>query len=220
MTFRSAYTVQEGDTLTLIANAFKTTVDAIKTSNGLSSDIVRVGQELIIDAAEPARISGPLRRKTTTSKASDPTVDKGTNKRTETGEDITPPTAKPTNGYFTVGSTKDEVQAVQGTPSRIEGNIWHYGLSWISFVGDRVTYYSNRALNLKISMMSKSGVDSVQTAGHFTIGSTKDEVLAVQGTPTSVNGSIWNYGLSWIEFDGDTVANYANPSMNLRIKIK
>jgi membrane-bound lytic murein transglycosylase D len=46
------YTVRSGDTLFQIAQSFKTTVDKIKASNGLSSDILFVGQKLAIEAGK------------------------------------------------------------------------------------------------------------------------------------------------------------------------
>jgi len=42
------YIVQSGDTLWLLAQRFGTTVDAIKTLNGLTSDVIQVGQILLI----------------------------------------------------------------------------------------------------------------------------------------------------------------------------
>lgn len=42
------YTVVQGDTLSSIAGRFGTTVDAIKAANGLVSDLIYVGQVLII----------------------------------------------------------------------------------------------------------------------------------------------------------------------------
>lgn len=45
------YTVQRGDTLFSIAQRFGTTVDAIKSANGLTSDSIFVGQELVIPGA-------------------------------------------------------------------------------------------------------------------------------------------------------------------------
>ena len=39
---------------------------------------------------------------------------------------------------FTVGSTKEQVQALQGPPSRMGPNVWNYGDSEVYFVGDRV----------------------------------------------------------------------------------
>ena len=40
------YTVQSGDTLSLIAQAFNTSVSKIKEMNGLKSDNLRIGQKL------------------------------------------------------------------------------------------------------------------------------------------------------------------------------
>lgn len=54
----------------------------------------------------------------------------------------TPPARLPHNparGYFTVGSTKDDVLAVQGTPSELNNQVWKYGSSSVFFGGDRVT---------------------------------------------------------------------------------
>lgn len=42
------YEVKSGDTLTLIAEAFGTTVSKIKEMNGLKSDALRIGQKLVL----------------------------------------------------------------------------------------------------------------------------------------------------------------------------
>lgn len=42
------YTVQQGDTLNLIAQRFGTTAEAIRAANGLTGDTINVGQTLII----------------------------------------------------------------------------------------------------------------------------------------------------------------------------
>lgn len=49
-----AYTVKSGDTLWLLANRFGTSVDAIKRLNGLTSDILQIGQVLQIPTEQPA----------------------------------------------------------------------------------------------------------------------------------------------------------------------
>jgi LysM repeat protein len=55
------YTVRWGDTLLSIAQMYGTTVDAIKAANGLTSDFIIVGQELIIpvDAVVPPETMPP-----------------------------------------------------------------------------------------------------------------------------------------------------------------
>lgn len=48
------YTVRAGDSLWLIARRYGTTVDAIKSLNGLTSDLINVGQVLKIPASQPS----------------------------------------------------------------------------------------------------------------------------------------------------------------------
>jgi len=57
----TVYVVRWGDTLFFIAERYGTTVDAIKAANGLTSDFIIVGQELVIpvDAAPPPDMGPP-----------------------------------------------------------------------------------------------------------------------------------------------------------------
>ncbi len=50
---QTTHVVQQGDTLYSIARRYGTTVEAIKTANGLTSDAISVGQRLIIPAGSP-----------------------------------------------------------------------------------------------------------------------------------------------------------------------
>ncbi len=50
---QATYTVQPGDTLYRIAQRFGTTVDAIRSANGLTSDSIYVGQQLSIPGGQP-----------------------------------------------------------------------------------------------------------------------------------------------------------------------
>ena len=86
--------------------------------------------------------------------------------------------------YFTVGTTKDEVLAVQGSPRRFTDTKWEYGLSWVQFQNGRVTtWYSSLSAPLNAELVPSEPV--VFSPGYFTVGSTKDEVLAVQGSPST-----------------------------------
>jgi outer membrane protein assembly factor BamE (lipoprotein component of BamABCDE complex) len=124
---------------------------------------------------------------------------------------------------FTIGSTMDEVRAVQGTPSSVYGYtsfiIWNYGLSSVQFSSGKIVQgYDNYDHNLNVFMGS-------QEAGKtFTIGSNQAEVLAAQGTPSCVDYYssfiIWHYGLSSVKFSSDTkiVQSYDNYDKNLNLR--
>ena len=122
-----------------------------------------------------------------------------------------------TKGYFNIGSTMDEVRAIQGTPTSISKyigeEIWHYGISDIKFKNKKVYEYYNDG-NLCIEKTKT-------TKGYFNIGSTMDEVRAIQGIPTSVSKyigeEIWHYGISDIKFKNKKVYEYYNDG-NLHIK--
>jgi serine/threonine protein kinase len=103
--------------------------------------------------------------------------------------------------YFTIGSRKDDVLAVQGTPDRFTETSFHYGLSSVYFdAAGRVTGWENSAFKeLKVRMLPRVATAS----SYFTIGSTKDEVLAIQGTPDRFTDSSFHYGLSSVFFDAD-----------------
>jgi len=59
---------------------------------------------------------------------------------------------KQVRNYFTIGSSQDEVLAVQGTPSRISGSRWHYGISYVDFYNSKVSSFSNYSKNLKVKV--------------------------------------------------------------------
>lgn len=109
-----------------------------------------------------------------------------------------PPAAAP--AFFSLGSTRDEVLRVQGTPTRLDGNRWFYGFSEIHFRNGRVEDFNNFFGNLKIRMLPSKPADPPVQKAFFTIGSSRDEVLAAQGTPTSVSGNVWFYRFSNIIF--------------------
>jgi DnaJ-class molecular chaperone len=62
--------------------------------------------------------------------------------------------------------------------------------------------------------------DSVENNnGYFTIGSTKEQVRAVMGTPSSVSDHFWMYDFSMVNFDSQgSVSGYSNTSKNLKVK--
>ena len=129
----------------------------------------------------------------------------------------TPLVKTPNPGTFTIGSTKDEVLVVQGTPTRVSRNTWGYELSSVEFAPDgTVVGYSDISDNLKVRT---TPLVKTPNPGTFTMGSTKDEVLVVQGTPTRVSRNTWGYELSSVEFDlNGRVISYSDISDNLKVR--
>lgn len=121
--------------------------------------------------------------------------------------------------YFTIGSSQDEVLAVQGTPSSIIGTTWHYAYSSVQFLYGRVKGYSDISHNLRVKLLPKAET-FLHSPGYFTIGSTQDEVLAVQGTPTGIIGNSWHYDYSSVQFLNGKVKGYSDISKNLKVRMQ
>jgi hypothetical protein len=117
---------------------------------------------------------------------------------------------------FSLGSSKDEVIWVQGTPTHLEGNKWSYGFSEVYFREGIVNGFNNFFNNLKVTMRPSKELDASPSRDYFTIGSSPDEVLALQGTPTVVQGNIWSYQLSEVLFADGKVRSVNDFSGNLR----
>jgi hypothetical protein len=100
-------------------------------------------------------------------------------------------------------------------PTRFSESQWGYGLPDVRFQSGRVTsWYVSPVNSLKVRMLpeSESDANAARARGHFTVGSTKDEVLAVQGTPTRFSESQWSYGLSDVRFQSGRVTSwYVSP---------
>ncbi|MGC9293587.1 MAG: J domain-containing protein [Acidobacteriaceae bacterium] len=123
--------------------------------------------------------------------------------------------------YITIGSSKDHVLAIQGTPTAFSQNLFEYGASAIYFRDGKVVNWKNwPALNpLRVKLPPNVSAD--RNLDYFTVGSTKDEVLAVQGTPTAFSQDEFEYGASQVYFKNGEVVSWKNwPELNpLRAKL-
>ncbi|MFP5213366.1 MAG: DnaJ domain-containing protein [Acidobacteriota bacterium] len=124
----------------------------------------------------------------------------------------------PAPQFFTLGSTTAEVLRVQGPPTRVNGQTWIFGLSEIKFKDGRVWGYNNfdGSLRVRLEPLSKAAEGDPP---YFTVGSSHDEVLLSQGTPTRVDTNKWYFDLSEIRFKDGRVEDYDNYFGNLRIRM-
>jgi outer membrane protein assembly factor BamE (lipoprotein component of BamABCDE complex) len=122
--------------------------------------------------------------------------------------------------YFTIGSTRKDVQAVQGIPTAYSPDTFEYGASKVFFVADKVVGWENAPLwvHLNVQLRPAHSVDG--TMHYFAKGSTKDEVLAIQGTPTGFSFNTFEYGTSRVHFKDGRVTSWENVSAWIPLKVR
>lgn len=115
--------------------------------------------------------------------------------------------------FFTLGSDKEWVSNVQGPPLQIKGDLWQYGHSSVVFEYGVVIGWNSSELNpLKVGMLLPP--DELFPEAYFYVGSLKNEVVALQGAPSVIEGPLWKYGEATVQFDKDTVLTWKNDLSN------
>jgi hypothetical protein len=106
----------------------------------------------------------------------------------------------------TLGLTRDEVIAAQGEPTSSTRDKLMYNESELDLKDGKVVGWKvDPRSPLRVKVWPEGPVDS--SLRSFTVGSTKDEVLVVEGTPTSFSQDRFDYGRSAVYFrDGRVVA--------------
>jgi hypothetical protein len=119
------------------------------------------------------------------------------------------------SGGITVGSTLGEVYTIQGIPTLTQGDTWYYGKSSIRFGQGKVVSWTQHPDNpLRIARDQPLELRE----GLFYLGSTKDEVRSIQGTPVSETETVWDYGPSRVYFEHNRVVRWeASPLQPLRV---
>ena len=70
----------------------------------------------------------------------------------------------------------------------------------------------------KVIAATKPASQISEKATFFTIGSSKDEVLRIQGQPTSTSRYMWWYGSSYVTFDlNERVEGWAGAGLKARV---
>ena len=99
---------------------------------------------------------------------------------------------------------------------------WHYGSSSVTFENGRVSEFSNIGENLKIKLIDERNT-TLDVESVFTIGSSMNTVLQIQGNPTAIMNAgstvFWHYGSSSVTFENGKVSEFSNIGKNLKIKL-
>jgi hypothetical protein len=132
---------------------------------------------------------------------------------------------------WTLGSPKDEVFKIQGTPSRVvrydslRKETLYYNYNTIELTDDYVTGYNNLDGTLKV-VMAPITLSGSNSNGFWTIGSDRNDVFRVQGTPSQISlehsmcRETLRYGESTVELKNGFVSGYDNVGKNLRVKVQ
>lgn len=135
----------------------------------------------------------------------------------------------PEQTAFTLGSQRDEVIRAQGTPDQVTEysslgiRVWRYGSSSVELKHEVVHGWDDPGGVLKIAMRSSHPM----TENFFTEGSHKDEVLHVQGTPSSLKiyptlgRESWGYAGATVSIDSKSgrVIGWENANGVLKVKM-
>lgn len=124
----------------------------------------------------------------------------------------------PTLGLFiTVGTTRAQVEAVQGTPNKVDkdfGETWWYESSRVEFSNGKVKGWhqaSGNPLHVGWTASKTARAELAILRGYVVVGSTRDEVVALHGPPSALDrsyGETWRYGASRFEFSSGLVRGW------------
>ncbi|MDE3199745.1 MAG: hypothetical protein KGN79_02395 [Acidobacteriota bacterium] len=120
--------------------------------------------------------------------------------------------------YVTLGLTPQEVAAVLGPPTSASSKALTYGGSSIYLRDGCVSGWKvDPAAHLPVRMWPRHPVDP--DLDTFTTGSTKDQVIFVQGTPSLVTDDKFGYGNSQVFFQGGKVVGWLNSPGSTHLKV-
>jgi hypothetical protein len=127
-------------------------------------------------------------------------------------------TPKSLQPYITSGLTRDEVIAVLGAPTASTDGKLAYGASELDFTNGKLSGWSIAAsAPIRVKLWPDAPVDPDLTS--FKLGSTKNEVLVVQGTPTLYSEDTFGYGASRVFFKNNRVVGWKNDTATVPLLI-
>lgn len=122
--------------------------------------------------------------------------------------------------YITPGLTKEEVIAAAGEPTASSADKLVYEGSEIDFKDGKVSGWKidPATAPLRVKMWPDGPVDT--SLESFTVGSSKNEVLVVQGTPTAFTADRFSYGGSEVYFQNDRVVSWKNDPGTAPLRVR
>lgn len=122
--------------------------------------------------------------------------------------------------YITVGTTRDQVVEQLGNPTRASRNVFVYDSSEIYFRGDNVVGWriDPASSPIHVKLWPRTFVDPDLSV--FGVGSSKDDVLAIQGTPTALTEDKFEYGGSEVYFKDDQVVGWKNDLTSVPLHVE
>jgi hypothetical protein len=109
--------------------------------------------------------------------------------------------------YITAGLTESEVLSVEGAPTSSSEDKMVYGRSELDFKdGELVGWKIDASSPLRVKLWPDAPVD--RSLRSFTVGSSKNEVLVVQGTPNVFSADMFGYGRSRVYFKNNRVVSW------------
>lgn len=120
--------------------------------------------------------------------------------------------------YVTSGLTPTEVLAILGKPTSSSGERMLYNGSEIDFKdGHVVGWKIDSASPIRVKLWP----DTAPTPGiaHFAIGSSKSDVIALQGTPTFFSENKFAYGNSIVLFQNNRVVGWKEDPASVHLRV-
>jgi hypothetical protein len=121
--------------------------------------------------------------------------------------------------YITAGLSPAEVLAVLGNPTSSSGEKMFYKGSEIYFQNGHVAGWKidPRTSPLRVKLWPDTPPAPGLTA--FAVGSSKSDVIALQGTPSLFSSNEFGYGGSVVFFQNDRVAGWKEDPASVRLKV-
>jgi len=123
-------------------------------------------------------------------------------------------------GYVTLGSPQSQASAVLGTPTTIHDtaniygyNQWDYGANYIRLKPptNTISSWDNHDGKLKVILIAGN---NTTTATKISLGSSMDDVIKIQGTPTTVHDTVSIYGYNEWDYGSDSI-RFSPPTFNV-----